>query len=65
MNNELESMRDRAMVVIELWWRFRVIGADGAQVGCYCETETESPSSTNPPQSRKIYDGLLVGGHVY
>jgi hypothetical protein len=46
MSNELES--ERAMVVIELWWRFRVIGADGVQVGYYCETETESPSSTNP-----------------
>ena len=45
MSNELESKR--AMVVLELWWRFRVIGADGAsvQVGYsyYCETETESP----------------------
>jgi hypothetical protein len=48
MSNELES--ERAMVVIELWWRFRVIGADGVQVGYYCETdsEAESPSSTNP-----------------
>jgi hypothetical protein len=46
MSNEQES--ERAMVVIELWWRFRVIGADGVQVGYYCETETESPSSTNP-----------------
>jgi hypothetical protein len=47
MSNELES--DRAMVVIELWWRFRVIGlgTDGVQVAYYCETETESPSSTN------------------
>jgi hypothetical protein len=33
----------RAMVGMELWWRFRVIGADGVQVGYYCETETESP----------------------
>jgi hypothetical protein len=31
MSSELES--DRAMVVIELWWRFRFIGADGVQVG--------------------------------
>jgi hypothetical protein len=47
MSNELES--ERAMVVIiELWWRFRVIGADAVQVGYYCETETEPPSSTNP-----------------
>ncbi len=37
MSSELES--DRAMVVMALWWRFRVTvgvtGADGAQVGCY------------------------------
>ena len=34
--------------MIELWWRFRGTGADGVQVGYYCETdsETESPSST-------------------
>ncbi len=59
MSNELESASDTAtsMVVIEQWWRFRVTGADGAQVvsGYYCETVTEadsesdeSPSSTNP-----------------
>jgi hypothetical protein len=51
MSDELES--DGAMVVMELWWRFRVIGADGVQVGYYRETETEcahespSLSSTN------------------
>jgi hypothetical protein len=36
MSNELQSAR--AMVVIELWWRFRIIGAgaSGDQVGYYC-----------------------------
>jgi hypothetical protein len=46
MSNELEG--DGAMVVIELWMRFRGTGAGGDQVGYYCETETESPSSTLP-----------------
>jgi hypothetical protein len=55
MSNELES--ERAMVVIELWWRFRVIGADGVEVGYYCETETESPSSTTP-QRRSCFRSL-------
>ena len=49
-SNELQSLSlsEKATVVIELWWRFRVIGADSAQVGYYCETETGSPSSTDP-----------------
>jgi hypothetical protein len=58
MSNELESDSDSAMVVCTVvitlrllcrWWRFKVttIGADGVQVGYY-ETDTESPSSTNP-----------------
>jgi hypothetical protein len=50
MSNDLETDRAIALIRVELWRPFRVIGADGVQVqvGCYCETETESPSSTNP-----------------
>jgi hypothetical protein len=35
MSNELESDRATVVMLVELWWRFRVIGADGAQVGCH------------------------------
>ena len=61
MSNGLLVESDRAMVVMELWWRFRVIGADGVQVGFYCETETEcahespSLSSTNPCAVRIMF----------
>jgi hypothetical protein len=59
LSNELERESAIMMVVIELWWRFRVIGADGAQVGYYCETEAESPSSTNP-QRRSCFRSLRL-----
>ncbi len=52
MSNELQSAR--AMVVIELWWRFRVIGAGGDQVGYYCETETEDFAKLDEPAAVKI-----------
>ena len=63
MSNELESDRATVVMLVELWWRFRVIGADGVQVGYYCETdsEAESPSSTTP----RLYVSCLSAVFVF
>ena len=48
---ELDSEKDAGSYDGELQWQFAIIGADCHGVG-YCETETESPSSTNRDRVR-------------